>query len=164
MAESVNQNPGTQKAEIAVFDNFNAAQKAKDLLQRSELALQNLRIDGDINTYEEVAAMGTTVGPEAGLLLGAFYGGTLGVIFVAIFSTLIHGGVILTQFNQLAVVGFAIAGAAIGVISGNRLRSAKLPEQKTKGNPDVPRRFQLMVEGSAENISRAKEMLGQPAG
>jgi hypothetical protein len=155
--------PNVRQQEIAVFDNRNAAEKAKSILQQAELSLQNISIQGEIDPYEEVAAMGTTVGAEAGLLIGAFMGGTIGLIAYSIYSTQLYGELVNTPFNQLFVAAFTIAGAIFGVISGNRIRSSKLPQQKQKGNPDVPRRFQLLVEGTQENLAKAQEMLGYPA-
>lgn len=157
------QSTNIQQREVAVFDSWNAAQKAMDILQKADVSLRNISIEGDIDPYEEVAAMGTTVGAEAGLLIGAFFGGTIGIIFDSIYSTLVYGELVNTSFQQLAIVVLTIVGAIFGVLAGNRLRSAKLPQQKQKGNPDVPRRFQLMVEGSPENLSKAGELLGYPA-
>lgn len=152
-----------QQRELAVFDNLNAAQKAKDMLQKAGVSLQNIRIEGDINRYEQVDAMGTTVGAEAGLLIGAFLGGTLGVIFFSIYSTLTYGELVNTGFGRLAISIMTIVGAVLGVLAGNRIRSTNLPEQQQKGNPNVPRRFQLMGVGSPDDLSKAGEILGQPA-
>jgi len=158
--QATEQRPNMQAREIAVFNNRNAAEKAKQLLQQQEnLSLRNISIKGEIDPYEEVAAMGTTVGPEAGLLIGAFSGGIVGAIFVSIYSTLVYGDLATTTFNQLSIIAFIIAGAIFGVITGNRIHSAKLPAQKQKGNPNVPRRFQLMVEGDEEAFNRANEVL-----
>jgi hypothetical protein len=162
-AQTTQQRPPTQTQELAVFDNRQAAEAAQNLLQQqADLSLSDIRIQGDINTYEEVAAMGTTVGPEAGLLIGAFSGGIVGVVFVAIYSTLAYGDLVNTPFNQLSIVAFTLAGAIFGIFTGNRIRNAQLPAQKQKGNSEVPRRFQLMVEGDAEALTQARECLGYP--
>ncbi|RZM75240.1 hypothetical protein [Leptolyngbya iicbica] len=162
-AQTTQQRPTTQTQQLAVFDNRQAAEAAQNLLHEQEdLSLSNISIEGDINTYEEVAAMGTTVGPEAGLLIGAFSGGVVGVVFVAIYSTIAYGDLVNTTFNQFSIVAFIAAGAIFGLFTGNRIRNAQLPAQKQKGNPDVPRRFQLMVEGDAEALNQAREVLGYP--
>jgi len=161
-AQTKQQESQTVQQEIATFDNFNAAQKAKQLLQESELALRSLSIDGEIDNYEKLAAMGTVVGAEAGIIIGAFYGGTLGIIAVSMVSTLLNGAVINSPLNYGLITGFTIAGGLVGAIAGNRIRSNSLPEQKTKGNVDAPRRFQLIVEGQSSDITKAQEMLGYP--
>ncbi|MDB9525608.1 hypothetical protein PN498_06385 [Oscillatoria sp. CS-180] len=158
--QSTQKRPQLKQGEIAVFNNWNEAQKAKTKLERSELSLRNLKVEGEITPYEEVSAMGTTVGAEAGILLGAFLGGSLGVIFVSIVSTWLHGGIINSPFNQASIVVFTIAGAVLGVISGNRIRANAKPKQKQKGNPNVPRRFQLTADASTEDLAKAREMLG----
>jgi len=163
VGQAMQQRPNARMREIAVFDDRKAAEQAKSLLQKQEdLSLSNISIEGAMDVYEEVDAMGTTVGAEAGLLVGAFIGGVIGVIFVSIYSTFVYGDLATTTFNQLSVVAFTIAGAIFGVLSGKRIRDAKLPEQKQKGNPYVPRRFQLMVEGDDESLNRASQLLGYP--
>ncbi|MGF1459837.1 MAG: hypothetical protein ACFBSG_12525 [Leptolyngbyaceae cyanobacterium] len=153
------QHSTTQRQKIAVYDNLSAAQQAKEQLQQEGLSLNEVSIEGDINVYEEVAALGTVVGGEAGLLIGAFFGGTAGVIFVSIYSTLTYGDVVNSSFNQLAIIVLTIAGAVLGLIQGKRIRKDHLPEQKQKGNPDVPRRFQLIVEGDRDSIDKASKIL-----
>lgn len=163
VGQATKQRSNNRAQELAVFDNRNAAEQAKNMLQQQEdLSLRDIRIEGDIDPYEEVAAMGTTVGPEAGLLIGAFLGGIVGVIFVAVYSTIAYGELVNTSFNQLSVIALAVGGAIFGVLTGNRVRNAKLPAQKQKGNPNVPRRFQLMVEGDDAALNRAHELLGHP--
>ena len=146
--------------EIAVFDNLTTAQNAKQTLSQSDLDLNGVEINGDINSYEKLAAVGTVVGGEAGLLVGLFYGGTLGVIAVLVVATLITGEVQNSALHYAVIAAFALAGALFGYILSQRIRADHLPVGATKGNPDVPRRFKLFVEGSPEEISKAKDMLG----
>lgn len=162
-SQTIERQADMQQRELAVYDNYPAAQKAQNTLEQADLSLQNVRIEGDINRYEEVAAMGTTVGPEAGLLIGAFLGGVIGILFFSVYSTVAYGELVNTNFGRIAIIGLAIAGSVLGVLIGNRVRAAKLPEQKQKGNPNVPRRFQLIVVGNSEDIDKAGEVLGQPA-
>lgn len=161
-AQSVQDQPNLLQQEIAVFDNFNAAQKAEALLKNSDFDLSNITIEGEISAYEEIAAMGTTVGAEAGLLLGAFLGGSVGIVAVSMLSTVIYGDLATTPLTQFSTIGFIVGGGLVGAIAGQRIRQNHLPAQKQKGNPDVPRRFQLWVEGSEENLAQAKEALGYP--
>ena len=163
VGQATQQRPKTNMREVAIFDNRNAAEQAKSLLQKQEdLSLSNISIKGEMDVYEEVDAMGTTVGPEAGLLVGAFIGGVVGVIFVSIYSTLVYGDLANTTFNQFSIVAFTIAGAIFGTLSGKRIRDAKLPAQKQKGNPYEPRRFQLLIEGDDDSMNQACQLLGYP--
>ena len=164
MAKTLQRQPNLQQKKIAVFDNLETAQAAKEKLQNSDVTFERLSIDGEITPYEEVAAMGTTVGLEAGILIGAFFGGTLGVIFVAILSTQLYGTVTSSTMNQLLIACFTAAGILLGAIAGRNVRNAHLSEQKQKGNPDVPRNFGLLVTGSSDAIHRAEEILGYSAG
>ena len=159
----------TQRAQnqkvIAIFEDWNAASKAKQAIQNAGLAAQKVSIDDHIDPYVQVASMGTTVGRQAGTLLGAFYGGVLGVIFATIESTWVHGQMDVSPFNQLAVVAFTVAGALIGSISGQRFRMAELPARKEVGNPDIPRRFRIVINsGNPDEIAQAQQALGQPTG
>lgn len=161
--QATQQRPNVRQQELAIFDDWNAAQKAKELLQTSEdVSLKNIHVKGEIDVYEEVSAMGTTVGSEAGILIGAFIGGIIGLIFFSIYSTVAYSQLVNTPFGRFAVIAFTIAGSVFGWTIGNRIRKANLPEQKTKGNPNVPRRFRLMAEGDTAAIAKASEMLGYP--
>jgi hypothetical protein len=104
--------------------------------------------------------MGTTVGSQAGIFIGVSLGGILGFILMTIISTLTQGEVVNSSFNRLLIFAFSAAGALIGVLVGRRVRAENMTGQRTKGNPDLPRRFQLLVEGSDEDISKAREILG----
>ena len=134
--QATEQRPNMQAREIAVFNNRNAAEKAKQLLQQQEnLSLRNISIKGEIDPYEEVAAMGTTVGPEAGLLIGAFSGGIVGAIFVSIYSTLVYGDLATTTFNQLSIIAFIIAGAIFWCHHWQSHSQCKASRPKAKGQP-----------------------------
>jgi hypothetical protein len=154
-----------QKQEIiAVFNQRSEADSAKKTLENSGIASQKIVVDDHVEPYNQVAAMGTTVGGEAGLLVGAFYGGVVGVIAVVIASVWTTGQYTVSTPEQLAVVGFTIAGAVVGALSGKGLRMAQPAGQKIKGNPDIPRRFRVMVEGSPNDVVQAQQALGQPVG
>jgi hypothetical protein len=162
-SQTIERQTNTQPHEIAVYDNLSAAQQAQQSLEQANLSLQNVRIEGDISDYETVAAMGTTVGAEAGLLIGAFFGGTLGILFFTLYSTLVYGELVNTNVGRIAIIGLAIAGSLLGVLVGNRVRSAHLPNQNQKGNPNAPRRFRLLAAGHTDDIAKAAEVLGQTA-
>lgn len=152
-----------QKREvIAIFNERSEADSAKQAIQNSGIEPRKIMIDDHVDPYNQVAAMGTTVGGEAGLLVGAFYGGVVGVIAVVIGSVWTTGHYTVSTFQQLAIVGFAIAGAIVGALAGKGLRKAQPAGQMVKGNPDVPRRFRLLVEGSTNEVVQAQQALGQP--
>jgi hypothetical protein len=155
----------TQKQEvIAIYTERSQADNARQTLQNSGIDPQQISIDDHVEPYNQVAAMGTTVGGEAGLLVGAFYGGVVGVMAVVIASVWTTGQYTVSTFEQLAVVGFTIAGAVVGAVTGKGLRAAQPAGQKVKGNPDMPRRFRVMVEGSPNQVVQAQQALGQPVG
>jgi hypothetical protein len=155
----------TQNREvIAIFNQRSEADKAKQAIQNSGLAPQQVMIDDHVDPYNQVAAMGTTVGGEAGLLVGAFYGGVVGVLAVVIASVWTTGQYTVSTFEQLAVIGFAGAGAVVGALAAKGLRTAQPAGQMAKGNPDVPRRFRVLVEGNTNEVQQAQQAVGQPVG
>lgn len=158
-AQSIREQTNQQRDELAIFNNLKAAEQAQNQLQENDLELSEFSIEGDINTYEEVAAMGTVVGTEAGILAGAFLGGTIGVILVAIASTWANGELVNTTFYRFLIAATVVGGGLIGAIVGKRIRANSSVKQRQKGNPGVPRRFRLIATGSAENLTKAKEML-----
>jgi hypothetical protein len=149
---------------IAIFKDRSEADNARQAIQNSGLAPQQVRVDDHVEPYNQVAAMGTTVGGEAGLLMGAFFGGVIGVMAVVIASVWTTGQYTVSTFEQLTVVGFTIAGAIFGALSAKRVRSTQPAGQMIKGNPDVPRRFRVLVEGSTNDVKQAQQAIGQPVG
>lgn len=156
----VNQN----REVIAIYNDRSEADSAKQTIQNSGIDPQQIQIDNHVEPYNQVAAMGTTVGGEAGLLVGAFYGGVVGIMAVAIGSVLTTGQYTVSTPEQLAVAGFTIGGAVVGALAGKGLRSAQPAGEKMKGNPDVPRRFRVTIEGSTNDVLQAQQALGQPTG
>lgn len=159
----------TQTAEkqqiIAVYKDWSAAKQAKETLQNSGLMAQKVAIDDHVEPYNQVASIGTTVGGEAGLWLGLFYGGVVGVILATIEMAWAPNAMAGSSLNQLTVVAFTIGGAVLGAIAGKRFRTMALPYQKTLGNPNMPRHFRLVINnGSPDEIAQAQQALGQPTG
>ena len=131
--------------------------RAKEKIQSAGVDADKITIDDHVEPYIQVNALGTTTGIEAGLWLGILYGATVGIILVSAYSVLTAGEFVNSPFNRYLVVAFTAIGGLTGAVSGRRLRSAALPEQKQKGNPDMPRRFRLMVSGDQEVIQRARQ-------
>lgn len=149
-----------------IIGNFQTRQEANEVKQAVEAAGINsdkIMVNDFTSTYTEVSALGTTVGPEAGIVTGAFYGGTLGAIFAILQGFYVSTETMLP--GQLAVAIFTLIGGVVGAIAAKRIRSENMPQQKLKGNPDIPRRFRLEISGSEEEINQAKQaVLEQQAG
>ena len=143
---------------IGVFDNRRAAADAQKTVTSAGISAQKVSIDGDISTTAQVAAQGTTVGSEAGLWMGAFLGGTLGVIVVASLASF-TGAAPNSSLNRWLIVGLTAAGAVVGAISGKNIRDAQPRSQQKVGNPSLPRTFRLVVEGSPEEIDQARQAI-----
>lgn len=142
-----------------VIGNFNTRQEAMEVKQAIEaagIADQHVMIDDHVKPYNQVMAQGTTVGPEAGLLTGALYGGILGAIVAIIQGYYFPTATLLP--GQLTVVVATIVGGIVGAIAAKRIRSNYLPEQKIKGNPDIPRRFRVVVSGDQSEINQARQV------
>ena len=143
-----------------IIGNFSTRREAQDFKQAVEsagISGDSVMINDDVTVYNKVAAQGTTVGPEAGLVLGAFYGGTVGVILAIVQGFYIPTDTLLP--GQLIIAVLTLVGAVVGAIAAKRIRSNHLPEQKTKGNPDIPRRFRVEVAGSENDINQARRVM-----
>lgn len=143
-----------------IIGNFSTRQEAQDFKQAVEsagISGDSIMINDDVTVYNEVAAQGTTVGSEAGLVLGAFYGGTVGIILATIQGFYIPTDTLLP--GQLIIAVLTLVGAVVGAIAAKRIRADHLPEQRTKGNPDIPRRFRVEVAGSENDINQARRVM-----
>lgn len=146
-----------QKEFIGAFNSRQEAQQFKQAIESTGISGDRVMINDEVSTYNQVAALGTTVGYEAGLVTGAFFGGVVGVILA-----IIQGFYFPTATQtpgRLVVFGLASVGAIMGALFARRIRNNHLPEQKTKGNPDVPRNFRVMVSGSEDEIRQARQKL-----
>ncbi|PSN19283.1 hypothetical protein C7271_08125 [filamentous cyanobacterium CCP5] len=143
-----------------IIGNFSTRQEAQDFKQAVESAGINrdqVMINDDVTVYNEVAAQGTTVGSEAGLVTGAFLGGTVGAILAIVQGFYFPTNTLLP--GQLVIIGLTSVGAIMGALFARRIRNNHLPEQKLKGNPDIPRRFRVEVSGSDDEIRQARQVL-----
>lgn len=146
-----------QQAVIGIFETSQEANQAREKIQSAGINADQITIDDHVEPYIQVNALGTTTGAEAGLLLGILYGATAGIILVAAYSVLTTGEFVNSPFNRYLVAAFTVIGGLTGAVSGQRLRSAALPAQKQKGNPDIPRRFRLVVFGDDDLIRQARQ-------
>ncbi|MGB3200127.1 MAG: hypothetical protein WBA99_04445 [Nodosilinea sp.] len=153
----------TQNKEvIAVYDSRREADQAKQAIQNSGLMGQQVYIDDHVSPSVQVYALGTTVGGQAGFLMGGFFGGALGVIVTIMAVFQMTGDYPHTNLSRLMVIGFSIAGAVLGALVAKGLRASQPITEKTKGNPDVARRFRLVVEGNSDELIKARKALNQP--
>lgn len=148
---------------VAVFSNRQEANQAKQAIQASGLNAQQIVIDDELPTDIEVAAQGVTTGREAGFLMGITLGGILGLIATIIIVYQLTGDYPSSLASRLAVFASAIAGGVFGAGAGRTLQARQPARQQMKGNPNLPREFRLIVEGSQDEVRRAQEALGQPA-
>lgn len=156
--------PAQKREIVAVFESRSEADRAKQAIQNAGIAAQKIMIDDHVDPYVQVGAMGTTMGGQAGVYMGAFYGGVIGVVAVITASVWATGHYTVSPLQQWTVVGFAVAGAVVGALSGKGLRSMQPAGQKIKSNPYAPRRFRLLVEGNTNEVLQAQKALGQPVG
>jgi hypothetical protein len=147
---------------VAVFKNRHEADQAKQAIQASGLNESQVFIDDHVSPSIQVAAQGTTVGGEAGFLLGGFFGGVLGLIATIIAAYWFTGHYPASAASRWVVVVSAITGALLGSLVGKGLRASQPADQKIKGNPNLPRQFRLMVAGGRDQIRQAQQALGQP--
>jgi hypothetical protein len=148
---------------VAVFSSRQEANQAKQAVQASGLNEQQVFIDDQVSPSIQVAAQGTTTGGQAGLWMGIFLGGVVGLIATILGSFWLTGDYPHSAASRFVVVGSAIAGGIFSSGVAKGLRARQPASQKIKGNPNVPRQFRLMVAGSQDDIRRAQEALGQPA-
>lgn len=147
---------------IAVYGSRREADQAKQAIQNSGITGQRVYIDDHVSTSVQVAAMGTTVGGQAGFFMGSFLGGALGVIITIIAVFQMTGDYPHSNLSRLMVFGFTIAGAVFGALVGKGLRDSQPIDQKVKGDPDLARQFRLVVEGNSDELRQARQALNQP--
>lgn len=147
---------------IAVYGSHREADQAKKAIQDSGITGQRIYIDDHVSPTVQVYAQGTTVGGQAGFLVGGFLGGALGLIVTIIAVFQMTGDYPHSNLSRFMVIGFAIAGAILGSLVGKGLRDSQPIDQKTKGDPDLARRFRLIVEGNSDELRQARQALNQP--
>jgi hypothetical protein len=137
---------------LAVYDNYETAQKAVDHLSDEQFPVQNLMIVGtDLKQVERITGRLTTGKvATAGVLSGVWLGLFVGVIF-SLFGT---GNALAT------ILSTVVMGALFGVIW------ALLGYAATKGQRDfsavsavVATRYEVLVEH--KHLARAQELLQQ---
>lgn len=139
---------------IGTFTSREAAAAAKQAIESAGIAPENISVSGQRSDRNQIEAMGTTVGGEAGFWVGGFYGGILGLV-VTLSLTTWTSMPDNSNFGRLLILGFTVAGAVLGLLSGKRIHAQQSLVQKKKGDPTIPQSFEIIVSGSPEEIEKA---------
>jgi hypothetical protein len=146
---------------IGVFNNHRGALQLKEAIQAAGVEPQKVEIDDRISPLNQIYALGTTSGGQAGLLIGAAYGGILGILFVFFILLPFTGATDYSNISPLSIALFTLIGGALGWASGKGFKSSASPEDQLKGNPNVPRNFQVVVKGNEDEVRRAHQIMLQ---
>lgn len=153
---------------IAVFRNHRAAEEAVKELQNDGFDMKRLSIVGrDFQTEEHVVGFyntGDRVKYWGGL--GAFWGGLWGLLFGAAFLWVPGVGLLGLAGPIVAMLVSALENAiVVGGLSalGAALYSIGIPRNSVLDYEGAVRagNFLLVVHGTAEEVKRAEELLGQ---
>lgn len=146
---------------IGVFNNHRGAMQLKEAIQSAGIPAQKVEIDSGISPLNQGLALGTTTGGQAGLLLGAGYGGVLGILFVLLVLIPFTGATPYSNISPLTLVAFTVVGAVLGLVMGKGLHASAPQENQIKGNPNAARNFRVVVKGSEDEVRRAHQTLQQ---
>ncbi|HEY9736296.1 MAG TPA: hypothetical protein V6D06_08440 [Trichocoleus sp.] len=156
MAKRAYKEPGEV---IGVFTDHRGAMKLKEAIQSAGVSPQKVQIDDRISPINQIYALGTTTGSQAGLLIGAAYGGIVGILFLFLVLVPFTGMTDYSNISSLTTTSFALVGAVLGWIAGKGFHATASQENKLKGNPNVPRNFRVVVDGSDDEIREAHQVM-----
>jgi hypothetical protein len=157
----------TDDAVIAVFADHNAAEDAVKKLSASGFAMKNLSVVGKGFHSEEKVVGFYNIGDRVKFwgTRGAFWGGLWGLFFGGLFMTIpVVGHIVVLGYLAATAISAVESALMVGGLSalGAALYSIGVPKDsviqyeaavKTDG-------FLVMAHGSAEEIDRAKVILG----
>jgi hypothetical protein len=144
-----------QRRTLAVFDDYESAQRAVDHLADRDFPVERVSIVGRDLRYVEQITGRTTIGTAA--LLGALHGASLGALFALSF------GLIFTFSSPdpalaLLVLYGTLAGAGLGAAFGAMAHAARGGERDfASARTLTANRYELVVD--ADVADRAEEML-----
>jgi hypothetical protein len=144
-----------QRRTLAVFDDYESAQRAVDHLADRDFPVERTSIVGRDLRYVEHITGRATIGTAA--LLGALHGATLGALFALSF------GLIFTFSSPdpalpLLVIYGTLAGAALGAAFGAMAHAARGGERDfASARALTADRYELLVD--ADVADRAAELL-----
>lgn len=141
---------------IGIYDDRQSAQKIQQVIASAGISKQKVLVDDHISPSTQLEALSTTSGPEAGFLIGAFYGGAVGLVIALSAPFLIDGMAVNSASNRLLILGATVVGGLLGLLFGRQIYNAQPKEQKQKSDPSIPRTFRIVVNGSQSEIERAK--------
>lgn len=143
---------------VGAYKTQKEANQVRSEIESAGIEGRKLSVEGFIDPEAQIEAIGTTTGGEAGLLLGGLYGsfvGTFAATSVPYWTDIAAD----SGFNRLLILGITVAGALIGWIAGKKELEGKSLRQKQKSDPGIPRSFCVVVDGSASEIDRARQVV-----
>jgi hypothetical protein len=144
---------------IGIYDDRQSAQKIRQAIASAGISDQNVLVDDHVSPSSHLEALATTSGPEAGLLIGAFYGGVVGLVIALSAPFVVDGMAVDSSSSRLLILGATVVGALLGWLFGQRIYSAQPKGQKQKSDPSIPRTFRVVVDGSRDEIQQAKKVV-----
>ncbi|HEY9761131.1 MAG TPA: hypothetical protein V6D07_01335 [Trichocoleus sp.] len=146
---------------IGVFNNHRGALELKEAIQSAGVAPQKVQIDDHLSPTNQVFNLGTTTGGQAGLLIGAAYGGIVGILFVFLVLVPFTGASDYSNVSPLSIALFTLVGGVLGWVAGKGFHATASQEDKLKGNWKAPRNFRVVVSGNDDEIQRAHQIMLQ---
>lgn len=143
---------------VGAFKTKEDANYVRSEIESAGINGRKLSVEGFIDPEAQIGAIGTTTGGEAGLLLGGLYGSFVGILA----ATAVPSWTDIAAnsgFNRLLALGITAAGALIGWIAGKKELEGASIQQKQKSDPGIPRSFCVVVDGSASEIERARQVV-----
>lgn len=141
---------------IGVYDDRQSAQKIQQAIASAGISKQKVLVDDHISPSTHLEALATTSGPEAGLLIGAFYGGVVGLVLALTAPFLIDGMAVNSASSRWLILGATVVGGLLGLLFGKQIYDAQPKGQQQKSDPSIPRTFRIVVNGSKSEIEQAK--------
>ena len=146
---------------IGVFNDHRGAIQLKEAIQAAGIEPQKVQVDDHISSLNQVLALGTTTGGQAGLLIGAAYGGILGILFVFLVLVPFTGASDYSNVSPTSIWLFTLIGAVLGWIAGKGFHATAAKDDKIKGNPSIPQNFRVIVSGNNDEVQRAHQVMLQ---
>ncbi|KPQ36873.1 MAG: hypothetical protein HLUCCA11_05105 [Phormidesmis priestleyi Ana] len=160
-AQMAAKTPSPQHSNIVgVFKTRESAVEARTAILATGIAEPKVLVEGYTDPEADVEAIGTTIGGEAGFLLGGFYGALISILVVTSIATWTDIAAD-SSFTRLLAVGLTLAGGLLGWLSGKQALANQPLAQKKKGNPDIPRSFCVRVNGSPSELKKARGVITQ---
>lgn len=142
---------------VKVYKDRNSAMELKQAVESA--GVSRVLIDDHITPEAELESLGVTSGPQAGFLLGTFYGGMLSILAATSAVYWLDSVSANSTFTRLIIVGLSLGGGIVGLIAGKRNYDAQPIAQKQKSDPSIPRTFRVVVDGSTDDVNKAKSVV-----